>query len=105
MKLTSPTVEGAKVASQLRKRIGGRLPQPVGTDGRTPALWAECTGYVVDDDPAATEDDRDVPTAIAAAPRKLTPADDTWAKAKARLATEVARAKADREKKPPAIRR
>lgn len=105
MKLLASTIAGAKAAATARKAIGGRIPQPVDSDGATPALWADCTAYVVDDDPTATEDDQDVLTAIAAAPRKLTPADDTWAKAKTRLATEVAKAKADREKKPQAIRR
>lgn len=97
MKLLAPTIEAAKTATRARKTIGGRIPQPVGTDGRTPALWADCVAYVVDDDPAATVDDQDLIVAIAAAPGKIRPADDTAAKIKARLAAEFTKAKADRE--------
>ena len=97
MKLLASTVEGAKAAVRARKTIGGRIPQPVDTNGRTPALWADCTAYVVDDDPAATVDDQDLITAVAAAPGKLRPADDTPAKIKVRLAAELAKAKTDRE--------
>lgn len=97
MKLLASTVTGAKAAATARRTIGGRLPQPVGTDGRTPALWADCVAYVVDDDPAATVDDQDLIVAIAAAPGKIRPADDTAAKIKARLAAEFTKAKADRE--------
>lgn len=97
MKLLSPTLEGAKAAVRARKSIGGRIPHPVDRDGRTPALWSDCTAYVVDDDPTATVDDQDLIAAIAAAPGKLRPADDTPAKIKARLAVEIAKAKTDRE--------
>lgn len=97
MKLLATTITGAKAATAARKTIGGRIPQPVNTDGQTPALWADCTAYVVDDDPAATVDDQDLIVAIAAAPGKIRPADDTPAKIKARLAAELAKAKADRE--------
>lgn len=97
MKLLASTVTGAKAASTARKTIGGRLPQPVGSDGNTPALWADCTAYVVDDDPNATVDDQDLIAAIDAAPGKIRPTDDTPAKIKARLAAELAKAKADRE--------
>lgn len=97
MKLLSPTIEGAKAAVQARKSIGARIPQPVDRDGRTPALWADCIAYVVDDDPAATVDDQDLVAAVAAAPGKLRPADDTPAKIKARLSAELAKAKTDRE--------
>lgn len=97
MKLLAPTIEAAKTATRARKTIGSRLPQPVDSDGRAPALWADCVAHVVDDDPAATVDDQDLIVAIAAAPGKIRPADDTAAKIKARLAVEVAKAKADRE--------
>jgi len=97
VKLFAPTIDGAKAAVRARKTIGGRIPQPVDTNGRTPALWADCTAYVVDDDPAATVDDQDLIAAIAAAPGKLRPADDTPAKIKVRLAAELAKAKTDRE--------
>ena len=97
MKLLSPTIEAAKTATKARKTIGGRIPQPVDLGGRTPALWADCVAYVVDDDPAATVDDQDLIVAIAAGSSKLRPADDTSAKIKARLAAEVAKAKAARE--------
>lgn len=97
MKLLASTIAGAKAATAARKTIGGRIPQPVNTDGRTPALWADCTAYVVDDDPAATVDDQDLIAAIDAAPSKLRPTDDTPAKIKARLSVEIAKAKADRE--------
>ena len=97
MKLLAPTVEAAKTATRARKTIGSRLPQPVDSDGRAPALWADCVAYVVDDDPTATVDDQDLIVAIAAASGKIRPADDTAAKIKARLAAEVAKAKADRE--------
>jgi len=97
MKLLATTVAGAKAATAARKTIGGRLPQPVSTDGTTPALWADCVAYVVDDDPAATVDDQDLIAAIDANPGKLRPADDTPAKIRARLAVELAKAKADRE--------
>ena len=97
MKLLAPTIDGAKAAVRARKTIGGRIPQPVDTNGRTPALWSDCTAYVVDDDPAATVDDQDLITAVAAAPGKLRPADDTPAKIKVRLAAELAKAKTDRE--------
>lgn len=97
MKLLAPTVEAAKTATRARKTIGSRLPQPVDSDGRAPALWADCVAYVVDDDPTATVDDQDLIVAIAAAPGKIRPADDTAAKIKARLGVELATAKADRE--------
>lgn len=97
MKLLAPTVQAAKTATKARKTIGSRLPQPVDNDGRAPALWADCVAYVVDDDPAATVDDQDLIVAIAAAPGKIRPADDTAAKIRARLTVEVAKAKADRE--------
>ncbi len=91
------TVAGAKAATAVRRTIGGRIPQPVDTDGRTPALWADCTAYIVDEDDKATVDDQDLIAAIDAAPGKLRPTDDNPAKIKARLAAEVAKAKADRE--------
>lgn len=97
MKLLAPTVEAAKTATRARKTIGSRLPQPVDSDGRAPALWADCVAYIVDDDPAATVDDQDLIVAIAAAPGKIRPADDTAAKMRARLGVELAKAKADRE--------
>ena len=97
MKLLAATVEGAKAAAKARKSIGGRLPQPVDPDGRTPALWSDCTAYVVDEDAKATVDDQDLITAVAAAPGKLRAGDDTPAKIKARLAAELAKAKSDRE--------
>ena len=97
MKLLAATIAGAKAATAARKTIGGRLPQPVSSAGTTPALWADCTAYVVDDDPAATVDDQDLIAAIDAAPSKLRPTDDTPAKIKARLAVELTKAKADRE--------
>lgn len=97
MKLLSPSIEGATAALQVRKSIGGRTPQPVGEGADTPALWSDCVAYVVDDDPAATVDDQDLIVAIAAAPGKLRPADGTPAKARARLAAEIAQARSDRE--------
>jgi len=97
VKLLSPTLDGAKAAARARRSIGNRTPQPVDSNGRTPALWADCTAYIVDDDPAATVDDQDLIAAIAAAPGKLRPADDTPAKIKVRLAAELAKAKTDRE--------
>lgn len=97
MKLLSPTLDGAKAAARARRSIGGRIPQPVDDTGRTPALWADCTAYVVDDDPKATVDDQDLIAAIAAAPGKLRPADDSPAKVRARLGPELAKAKTDRE--------
>lgn len=97
MKLLSPTLEGAKAAARARKSIGGRIPQPVDRDGRTPALWSECTAYVVDDDPAATVDDQDLVAAVAANPGKLRAGDDTPAKIKTRLAADIGKAKTDRE--------
>lgn len=97
MKLLSPTLGGAKAAARARRSIGSRIPQPVDSNGATPALWADCTAYIVDDDPKATVDDQDLITAIAAAPGKLRPADDTPAKIRARLAADITKAKADRE--------
>lgn len=97
MKLLAPTVDGAKAAVRARKTIGGRIPQPVDQSGATPALWADCTAYVVDDDPAATVDDQDLIAAVAAGKAKLRPADDTPAKVRARLGPELAKAKTDRE--------
>ena len=97
MKLLAATIAGAKAATAARKTIGSRIPQPVNSDGRTPALWADCVAYVVDDDPAATVDDQDLIAAIDASPGKLRPTDDTPAKIKARLAAELTTAKADRE--------
>lgn len=97
MKLLASTIAGAKAAAAVRKTIGGRIPQPVDTDGQTPALWADCTAYIVDDDSKATVDDQDLIAAIDANPAKLRPTDDTAAKIKARLAAEVAKAKADRQ--------
>lgn len=104
MKLLAATITGAKTATRARPAIGGRIPQPVDPDGHTPALWADCTAYVVDDDPAATVDDQDLIAAIAVAPDKIRPTDDTPAKIKARLAAEVAKAKADREAGKPVAR-
>ncbi len=97
MKLHAATLEDARTARRARPQIGKRIPQPVDDTGRTPALWSDCTAYVVDDDPAATVDDQDLIVAIAAAPGKLRPADDTPAKIKVRLAAELAKAKTDRE--------
>lgn len=97
MKLLAATITDAKAAARARPAIGARTPQPVDRDGRTPALWADCTAYVVDDDPKATVDDQDLIVAVAAGSGKLRPADDTPAKIKARLAVELAKAKADRE--------
>ena len=97
MKLHTATLEDARNARRARPQIGKRIPQPVDDTGRTPALWADCTAYVVDDDPAATVDDQDLVAAIAAAPGKLRPADDTPAKVRARLGPELAKAKTDRE--------
>jgi hypothetical protein len=97
VKLFAPTIDGAKAAVRARKTIGGRIPQPVDDTGRTPALWADCTAYVVDDDPKATVDDQDLIAAIAAAPGKLRADDDTPAKIKTRLAADITKAKGDRE--------
>lgn len=97
MKLHAATLEDARTARRARPQIGKRIPQPVDTNGRTPALWADCTAYIVDDDPAATVDDQDLIAAIAAAPGKLRPADDTPAKIKVRLAADITKAKGDRE--------
>ena len=97
MKLFAPTIDGAKAAVRARKTIGGRIPQPVDDTGRTPALWADCTAYVVDDDPKATVDDQDLIAAVAAGKAKLRPADDSPAKVRARLGPELAKAKTDRE--------
>ena len=97
MRLHTATLEDARNARRARPQIGKRIPQPVDDTGRTPALWADCTAYVVDDDPKATVDDQDLIAAIAAAPGKLRPADDTPAKIKVRLAAELAKAKTDRE--------
>ena len=97
MKLLAPTIEAAKTATRARRTIGERIPQPVDPDGRTPALWADCTAYIVDDDPKATVDDQDLIVATAAGAAKLRPTDDTPAKIKARLAAELTKAKADRE--------
>lgn len=97
MKLLSPTLDGAKAAARARRSIGNRTPQPVDSNGRTPALWADCTAYIVDDDPAATVDDQDLIAAVAANPGKLRAADDTPAKVRARLGPELAKAKTDRE--------
>ncbi len=97
MKLLSPTLGGAKAAARARRSIGSRIPQPVDSNGATPALWADCTAYVVDDDPAATVDDQDLIAAIAAAPGKLRADDDTPAKIKTRLAADITKAKGDRE--------
>ena len=97
MKLHTATLEDARNARRARPQIGKRIPQPVDDTGRTPALWADCTAYVVDDDPKATVDDQDLIAAIAAGKAKLRPADDSPAKVRARLAAELAKAKGDRE--------
>lgn len=97
MKLLAATITDATAARRARPKIGQRIPQPVDDTGATPRLWADCTTYVVDDDPAATVDDQDLIAAAAAGAGKLRPADDTPAKVKARLAAEVAKAKSDRE--------
>lgn len=102
MKLISPTLEAAKLARKARPQIGSRVPQPVDDDGDTPALWSDCTGYVIDDALDITTDDQDLIVAIAAAPGKIKAADNTPAKIKAKLTGELAKAKTDREsgKKP-----
>lgn len=97
MKLHTATLDDARMARRARPQIGRRIPQPVDPDGRTPALWADCTAYVVDDDPAATVDDQDLIAAVAAGKAKLRPADDSPAKIRARLGPELAKAKTDRE--------
>lgn len=97
MKMLAPTIDGAKAAVRARKTIGRRIPHPVDQSGATPALWSDCVAYVVDDDPEATVDDQDLITAVAAAPGKLRPTDDTPAKIRARLAADITKAKADRE--------
>ncbi len=71
MKLHTATLEDARNARRARPQIGKRIPQPV--------------------------DDQDLITAVAAAPGKLRPADDTPAKIRARLAAELTKAKAARE--------
>lgn len=102
MKLVSPTLEGAKIARRARPQIEAHLPLPVNDNGDTPALWSECTGYVIDDAPDVTTDDQDLVVAIAAAPGKVKAADNTPAKIRAKLTAELVKAKADREagKKP-----
>lgn len=97
MKLLAATIEDARNGRRARPAIGARIPQPVDSTGRAPALWSDCVAYIVDDDPAATVDDQDLITAAAAGADKLRPADDTPAKVRARLTAEVAQAKADRE--------
>lgn len=97
MRLLAATITDATAARRARPKIGQRIPQPVDDTGTTPRLWTDCTTYVVDDDPAATVDDQDLIAAAAAGAGKLRPADDTPAKVRARLAAEVAKAKADRE--------
>ena len=97
MKLYAASIDDARNGRRARPAIGARVPQPVDETGATPALWSECVAYVVDDDPKATVDDQDLITAAAAGVAKLRPTDDTPAKVKARLAAEVAKAKADRE--------
>jgi hypothetical protein len=97
VKLHTATLEDARNARRARPQIGKRIPQPVDDTGRTPALWADCTAYLVDDDPAATVDDQDLIAAVAAGKAKLRPADDSPAKVRARLGPELAKAKTDRE--------
>lgn len=97
MKLLSATIEDARNGRRARPAIGARIPQPVDSNGRTPALWSDCVAYIVDDDPAATVDDQDLIAAAAAGAAKLRPTDDTAAKIRARLAAELTKAKADRE--------
>lgn len=98
MKLTSRSIEAARiVATRVRAKVGKRLPQPVDDSGSTPALWSDCTGWVVDDGVDLTPDDQDLIDAIAAAPQKLSASDNSAAKVKAKLAVEIAKAKADRE--------
>lgn len=94
MKVIAPTLVAHRAAKAAKVYSG--QPRPVDTNGATPHLWASCVGYEIDD-PAATVDTQDLVSAIAAAPGKVRPQDDTPAKVKARLAAEVAKAKADRE--------
>ena len=99
MKLTSRSIEAAKLmAGRVRAKVGQRIPQPVDDAGDTPRLWADCTGWVVDDGVDLTPDDQDLIDAIAAAPQKLAAGDNSAAKVKAKLAAEIAKAKNDREK-------
>lgn len=97
MKLVSPTIEAARLVRRARPQIDARLPQPIDENGDTPPLWADCTGYVIDDAPDITTDDQDLVVAIAASPGKIKAADNTAAKIKAKLTTELAKAKTDRE--------
>lgn len=97
-KLLSPTLEGAVVGKKLRASIEQRLPQPVDSTGTTPFLWSNCTAYVVDEADDITDEEQDILTAVAVNPKKIRTTDDTPAKLKTKLATEVAKAKADREK-------
>lgn len=100
MKLISSSIEAARLlAAKVRGKVGQRLPQPVAADGGTPRLWSDCTGWVVDEGVDITVDDQDLVDAIAAAPKKLTNAEDTPAKVRAKLAAEIAAAKAARESK------
>lgn len=104
MKLYAASIDDARNGRRARPAIGARVPQPVDETGATPTLWSECVAYVVDDDPKATVDDQDLIAAAAAGVAKLRPTDDTPAKVKARLAAEVAKAKADREAGKPVAR-
>ena len=97
MRLHTATLEDARNARRARPQIGKRIPQPVDDTGHTPALWSDCTAYVVDDDPTATDDDQDLVAAVAANPGKLRADDDTPAKIKTRLAADITKAKGDRE--------
>jgi hypothetical protein len=97
VKLLAASIDDARNGRRARPAIGARIPQPVDENGRTPTLWADCTAYVVDDDPAATVDDQDLIAAAAAGAGKLRAGDDTPAKVRARLTAEVAKAKTDRE--------
>lgn len=101
-KLLCPTLEGVVVGKKLRASIEQRLPQPVDDSGSTPFLWSDCTAYVADEADDITDDEQDVLVAVAASPKKVRNTDDSPAKLKARLSTEVSKAKADREggKKP-----
>ncbi len=98
MKLHTATLEDARNARRARPQIGKRIPQPVDSNGRTPALWADCTAYVVDDDPAATVDDQDLIAAVAASARHPSPSCRRHPRPRSGpVAADLAKAKGDRE--------
>jgi hypothetical protein len=99
-KQKAPGIAAIKTAKDANIIVGGF--RPVDENGETPALWAHCVGYELDD-PTATVDTQDLLEAIQAGEKskKLKDSDKRdKSKLETALTVEKKKAKDDREKGP-----